>query len=113
MLVLFNSLHYNGNVQPKPDVTTEAEEKSSWTPSYSVTHLSGASPKVETKEELPASQDAPMVDEPTTEEVESTLSHPAYTQGSAIGDTTTETTKDDGPHYFPNVPESLDEAPDK
>ena len=67
---------------------------------------------METREELPTSSDIPIVDEPTIEEVESTPSQDLHTQGLATDGTTTET-KDDGPHYFPIVPESLDEAPEK
>ena len=31
----------------------------------------------------------------------------------AINDTESQATKDDEPHYFPEVPESLDEAPER
>jgi len=68
---------------------------------------------VDTKEDLPASQDISTVDKPTTVEVESTPSYATYTQGPTTNGTTAETTEDDGPHYFPRVPESLDEAPEK
>ena len=107
-----DSLHPDNSFQPKSNVTGEDEEESSWTPSYSVTHLPGASPKVETKEEPVASPDIQTMDEPTTREVESTLSRDPHTQGLTTNGTTTET-KDDGPHYFPRVPESLDEAPER
>ncbi|KAF9791017.1 hypothetical protein BJ322DRAFT_421705 [Thelephora terrestris] len=81
---------------PKADAAVEAE-KLSWTPSYSVTHLPGASPKVETEKQPQASRDAPTMDEPAVKEAGNT----------------TKTVKDDEPHYFPRVPESLDEAPEK
>lgn len=58
---------------------------------------------MEAKEELPTSRGVPTVDEPVVMEVES----------PAVSDTKTDATKDDGPHYFPKVPESLDEAPEK
>lgn len=79
------------------------EEKSSWTPSYSVTHLPGASPKGKTKEELPTSRDTPAVDGPVVMETESPVTDGAKT----------EPTKGDEPHCFPQVPESLDEAPER
>lgn len=98
----------DSRVQPKPDVTAEVEEKSSWTPSYSVTQLPGATPMVGSKEEPPAPQDVPTADGPAVKEVESTS-----LSGPAIDDTTLEAKKGDGPHYFPEVPESLDEAPER
>ena len=103
-----DSFRSDNRIQPKPDVTTGVEEKSSWTPSYSVTQLPGVSPKVEMKEELPASQDTPTVDEPLAKEAEYT-SPP----GPAADGTTTEVNKDDGSLYFPEVPESLDDAPER
>lgn len=63
---------------------------------------------METKEELPASQDTPTVDQPTTREVESTSM-----SGPVIDGTTVKANKDDGSHYFPEVPEPLDEAPER
>lgn len=88
---------------PKPDDTAEGVgEKLSWTPSYSVTHLPGASPRMETKEEPQDPRDTPTVDEPATKEAE----RPG--NGTAI-----ETTKAEQSHYFPGVPEPLDEAPEK
>lgn len=80
-----------------------SEDKSAWTPSYSVTHLAGVNPKVETKDGLSASRDVPTVDGPVVMEVEN----------PAINVTKTEAAKDDGPHYFPEVPESLDDAPER
>ena len=82
---------------------------------------------METKENLLISQDAPTVDEPATKEVESTSipapqevpqhtwnpSYVTYTQGPATNGTMVDANKDDGPHYFPGVPESLDEAPER
>lgn len=65
------------------------------------------SPKVETKDELPASQDTPAADGPATKEVESTSLPGPTTNG------TTAVNKDDGSHYFPEVPEPLDEAPER
>lgn len=96
-----------------PDATIGVEGRSSWTPSYSVTHLSGASPEAETKEELQTSQDIPTVDELITKEIESVPSHTTYTQGPTTSGITAEMTKDNGTHYFPRVPESLDEAPER
>ena len=63
---------------------------------------------METKEELQTSQDAPTVDETTAKDVESTS-----LPGPVTNDTKAESNEDDEPHYFPEVPESLDEAPER
>ena len=74
------------------------------------------------KEGPSASQDTPTVDEITTKEIESASlpvpqeapqrpwspSYATHTQG-----TTAEADKEGGSHYFPGVPESLDEAPER
>ena len=65
------------------------------------------------KEELPTSRDIPATDGHTTKEVESTPSQDAHPQGVTSSGTTTEVAKDNGSHYFPVVPETLDEAPEK
>ena len=65
--------------------------------------LPGASPEPEAKEELPASQDVPITDKPAVEEAEDPT-----TSGA-----TTDPTKDNGQHHFPEMPESLDEVPKK
>lgn len=112
MWLLNDSPHSESNIQPKPDATSEVKEESPWTPSYSVTRLSGAIAEAETREEPPTSSDTPIADEPTIKEVESTPSQDPHTQGVATDGTTMEI-KEDGPHYFPIVPELLDEAPEK
>ena len=112
MWLLNDPPHSESNIQPKPDVTSEVKEESSWTPSYSVTHLSGAIPEAETREEPPTSSDILTADEPTIKEAKSTPSQDPHTRGVATDGATTEI-KEDGPHYFPIVPESLDEAPEK
>ena len=48
------------------------------------------------------------MDETAAKEVESTS-----LPGPGTNDAKVEVNKDGGPHYFPGVPESLDEAPEK
>ena len=63
------------------------------------------------KGELSVSPDI-STDGPAVKEVESTPSQDPPMQGLTTNGTTTET-KDDGSHYFPRVPDSLDEAPER